>query len=70
MPRKLFDLMEEGRKMEQQKLRNNPKLGSNFNLSQLNFGEMLAARNFKFVIPPQKPLIDIVRRKTRGRKKK
>lgn len=68
--KKLFNLFEKGRIEEQERLRNNPKLGSGFNLTQKNFSEMLAVRNFSFKIPRQKPLIDIVRKKSkRGRRK-
>ena len=70
MPEKFFDILEEGRVEEQQKLRNNPKLGSGFNLTQNNFAEMLVARKFKFTIPPQKPLIEMVMRKSRSRRRK
>lgn len=56
-----FKTFERERQKEQAKL--SQKLGGVFNLGQRKFTALLAAKNFKFEIPKQKPLTRVRKRR-------
>ena len=61
-----FDILEKERQKEQSKIR--MKVGGMFNLTQMNFTGMLAAKKFRFKIPEQ-PKPPIRRKLIRRRRK-